>query len=85
MFIFDKYEIKVKIKDFFKTNSNYGNIYIQYAKKIIVHLKKQHNFKDCIKKMSFPLKYFKFFLDILSSIVLRIYLCIGELIAFHTY
>ena len=38
-----------------------------------------------LKKKSFPLKYLNFFLDILSSIVLRIYLCIGELIAFHTY
>ena len=69
-----------------KTTISYIYIsYIQYAKKIIVHLKKRHNFTDCIKRMSFPLKYLKLFLDVLSSIVLRIDLCIGELIAFHTY
>ena len=34
-------------------------------KKIIVHLQKKNNFKDYIKKMSFPLKYLKFFFSYL--------------------
>ena len=67
-----------------KSNAN-AYIYSMQKKNNHTLKKTKHSFKDYIKNMSFPLKYLKIFLDILSSIVLRIYLCIGKLIAFHTY